>query len=1701
MDASTKSSLEDKEPPSQAEETRDSTEFVSEEEVVLVPRKDEEIVIESPSLEEELNQDVETVQEDVIDKDEEKEVEMMFIDESKEEEPPLMPPQDETLQENIDLEEDILRPILAGTEATDIQQVNPDFETVEDRKLVEMMTKPTQGEVEELETVTPTVWVISDELPQEAGEVTVEIGTTKVELEFTKAEPLEISPTAEVSPTSEQSERPEQDSGVTEAPWTEKLSTTAEVWADFETEVKVPDQEVDLKEKNEEKVPDQEVDLKEKTEEKVPDQEVDLKEKTEEKVPDQEMDLKEKTEEKVPDQEVDLKEKNEEKVPDQEVDLKQKNEEKVPDQDVDLKEKTEEKVPDQEVDLKEKNEEKVPDQDVDLKEKTEEKVPDQDVDLKEKNEEKVPDQDVDLKEKTEEKVPDQEVDPKEKTEEKVPDQDVDLKEKTEEKVPDQEVDLKEKNEEKVPDQDVDLKEKNEEKVPDQEVDLKEKTEEEVPDQEVDLKEKNEEKVPDQDVDLKEKNEEKVPDQDVDLKEKTEEKVPDQDVDLKEKTEEKVPDQDVDLKEKTEEKVPDQDVDLKEKNEEKVPDQDVDLKEKTEEKVPDQDVDLKEKTEEKVPDQDVDLKEKTEEKVPDQEVDLKEKTEEKVPDQEVDLKEKNEEKVPDQDVDLKEKTEEKVPDQEMDLKGKTEEKVPDQDVDLKERTEEKVPDQEVDLKEKTEKNVPDQDVDLKTEETEESLGTEQPQQTMSYIVEYNNGNFVDINESNLDLDLLQNNFGLEYEDTFGNEIGVSIIRPLRPFKDQVLDLSLRLREETYTDALRDPTSLQYKRLERVFTRKMVDAFDRLPGLKNVQVVEFRPQKDLERGLVVSVHYAVTLEVDTGGVSNDTLDFITLQSNFVGKNYARAEQPTVLYTISDFRNYITEALHLQSNENVLLSTKPTTLPTGDLDNMDNILAAEKPPDAPTHESEHQVFLKKEDFQFDTFGFSKHNDELSVSENDVIDIDETATAAVESTTDAITNITTITTITTRASSGRDDAGAAEEEEDSLDSQESDRDLGLRSDFSLDDNLGSGASGDGSVPMSLDSDPGHTNPEVLPPPDLETSEDDLDEIPTSASTKTPHIPPEITGKDEGFEPTEAHAVFEIENLQSEKNEDETPVSTPTLTTEPQEGIKTTQDRDKFEIFSETTVFPVIFDDTTERDETLTSTELSTTGSNDEKANTSITIKPDASNGEIEPTTTATKEDSKAAAEVDSKSPEDHLTQEIVEIPSLIQSFESKRGDSKTDVVSTASVENVEFPSIIPMSEYEAKTETVSSKLPDSDLETKADVSSQTDDNTVRLFSDGSSDSPSFDVSFGLVPFDSDGSGAGPGDEEVAGSIPGVSDSLQARHQRALTVFFSLRVTNMVFNQSLFNKSSDEYRRLEQRFVTLLVPYLESNLNNFQELQILNFQNGSVVVNSRLRFVTPVRRGLTTAVYLVLKDFAASAQKNMDLSIDRSSLDVESGERADACKFLGCNSFSRCRLNPVSLEPECVCLPGHLSVDGLPCLSVCQLQPDFCKNDGKCDVVPGKGAICRCRVGENWFFRGEHCEEFVSETLLVFGAVGSVLCFLFVAVVIVCVLSKFLRQQEPEDDNNAISGDGQKWDQSRFQIPVESDSPVLAQSYRRYDDHLPVPPSYPQAPPPLPTYSGAISRQEMEERLRLQLCSRDHAFNDPIPTTLFLKRRGSSST
>ncbi|MBN3274786.1 IMPG1 protein, partial [Polyodon spathula] len=237
----------------------------------------------------------------------------------------------------------------------------------------------------------------------------------------------------------------------------------------------------------------------------------------------------------------------------------------------------------------------------------------------------------------------------------------------------------------------------------------------------------------------------------------------------------------------------------------------------------------------------------------------------------------------------------------------------------------------------------------------------------------------------------------------------------------------------------------------------------------------------------------------------------------------------------------------------------------------------------------------------------------------------------------------------------------------------------------------------------------------------------------------------------------------------------------------------------------------------------------------------------------------------------------------------------------------------------------------------------------------------------------------------------------------KELVVFFSLRVTNMMFSDDLFNKSSPEYRSLEKTFLGMLLPYLQSNLTGFKQLEILNFRNGSVIVNSKMKFAKSVPYNVTQAVHCVLENFCNAVSKHRDLEID--SLDIEPADKADPCKFMACNEFSRCVVNRWTKEAGCVCDPGYHSEHGLPCQSICNLQPDHCLNGGQCEIIPGQGAACRCPVGKHWLYQGARCTELVAlpvnPCILIASVLGCLTLVFAVIVFLILIKRKYIRTRK----------------------------------------------------------------------------------------------------
>ncbi|XP_042176031.1 interphotoreceptor matrix proteoglycan 2 [Oncorhynchus tshawytscha] len=968
----------------------------------------------------------------------------------------------------------------------------------------------------------------------------------------------------------------------------------------------------------------------------------------------------------------------------------------------------------------------------------------------------------------------------------------------------------------------------------------------------------------------------------------------------------------------------------------------------------------------------------------------------------------------------------------------------------------------------------------------------------------------------------------------NDIEMEVLEwPTRAHLEQVVELSILLKGERYSDALRDTASFQYQTLNQQFIDKIEDALGGLPGLKSVTVLEFRFQKDAQGLDGVVVVYAVTVEVEGEGVSSEQLDYLTLQSNLVENSYRELkERPTVVYNITDFRNNITEALlndniirdttlaldpdllQLESVSSVPESIESTAGITKD-DCLEEILATEMTPDA----SE----VKAED--------------VVMGENDVIVLAESVTLPPEP------EVTI------------DDTGMEEE--------------GLL--------LGNTVATESPPPELLPADPvspeqpeGSTLPK--PPLEIEPSGSGVDRLedlpfqpeeeeePASAAEEEYTIEEEVVLEEVIIEEEILTEEAESKVPPEEEQEEEEAVEVSEEEVVEEEAVEVPEEEEEEEEVVEVSDTAEVLEEEAEPSENLEYNILETetkeeleevnpafvpveTMEDPEPAeslnvpeNAMETVPPDEPEEEAnevlgpiieEPVTgedaleveeeVAKEEVVMELLDMTETSVEDLVEEEIMLVDEAVPEAAypttlSAEKESPFTQVSDAIVEEEATEATgldaAPEPEAEAKDQGVTPALTPAKKYPGPDISITLELQTIDPVTD-----------YDLVPFGGTNQTEEGSSGYPSGGVHGVDHSvaMPINPGRALMVFFSLRVTNMKFSDDLFNKSSPEYKALEQRFIELLLPYLQSNLSNFQNLEILNFRNGSIVVNSRMKFGKPVPRGVNNAVYLILEDFANTAYKTMNLAIDKYSLDVESGDQANQCKFQACNEFAQCSVNRWSGEAECVCNAGYFSVDGLPCQSICDLQTDFCMNDGKCDIIPGQGAICRCRVGENWWYRGEHCEEYVSEPLVVGIAIASVAGFLLVASGVIFFLARTLRDQYDKDETEDPLRRGESIPSleraTKYNPMYESEATTgYSHYYRRY----PEAPVYSSASAEASTdfsseeirhiyENSELTKEEIQDRIRIiELYAKDRQFADFVrqhQTALDTRRESALDT
>nr|XP_019956153.1 PREDICTED: interphotoreceptor matrix proteoglycan 2 [Paralichthys olivaceus] len=861
-----------------------------------------------------------------------------------------------------------------------------------------------------------------------------------------------------------------------------------------------------------------------------------------------------------------------------------------------------------------------------------------------------------------------------------------------------------------------------------------------------------------------------------------------------------------------------------------------------------------------------------------------------------------------------------------------------------------------------------------------------------------------------------------ESTLDNDIDVQ--PPTPAMLEQVVELSIVLTGQTYSEELEDPVSLQFQTLSRQLAEKIEDALEGLPGFKSVSVLDFRPQdsQGLE-GLVID--YAVTVAVDAAGVSNEQLDYLTLQSNRVENSYHEVkERPTVVYTISEVKNFVTEALH--NNELEAVSEIPESVSAAD---GAMVVVVDEP------------------------------QEIKILEEDVEDVDV-----------IVLEESTVVSAAPLLITSAPEADIIEEE-------------GLL----LEDTVQTAA---------VENPPPENLPAELPSP----------ELPEDVTLPEPPMEVEASGSDleDLLQLTTASDSGEdVENPEETESSEEEGL--PALIPSP-EAVDVAGEASQPDS-SEISLFPVDEEslEVINEDSNLTDVPLAVEEENPKDAAVDVIL-------DIEPSETFEEsviEDHSVEEAAESEGQEVPVDSGTPEAPAVEEEATGAPSISTEDLTEeevllvnkdeeeppgTDSLNPVQPTALSP--ERESPFTRVSDVNPASEGLPDIVIPSLT---SIEGLDDATIGDPGFDVvhyGYGLINHTEEGSTGFP--FGVAHGTDQVSISMPANPGRALMVFFSLRVTNMIFSDDLFNKSSAEYKALEQRFLELLVPYLQSNLSHFENLEILNFRNGSIVVNSRMKFGKPVAQAVTTTVYLILEDFCNTAYQTMNLAIDKYSLDVESGDQADPCKFQACNEYAECKVNKWSGEAECVCNAGYFSVDDLPCQSICDLRTDFCLNDGKCDIIPGQGAICRCRVGENWWYRGEHCEEYVSEPLVVGIAIASVAGFLLVASGVIFFLARTLRDQydkdESEDPIRGAESLPSLESATKYNPMYESEATTgYSHYYRRYPDY----PLYSSASAEASTdfsseeirhiyENSELTKEEIQDRIRIiELYAKDRQFAD----------------
>ncbi|XP_069582778.1 interphotoreceptor matrix proteoglycan 1 [Ranitomeya imitator] len=125
------------------------------------------------------------------------------------------------------------------------------------------------------------------------------------------------------------------------------------------------------------------------------------------------------------------------------------------------------------------------------------------------------------------------------------------------------------------------------------------------------------------------------------------------------------------------------------------------------------------------------------------------------------------------------------------------------------------------------------------------------------------------------------------------------------KQQIVEFTVTLNNQEFTNELSDPNSPQYQELATTFLLKMQKVFENLPGFKEIQVLWFRQKKEKDRSDSIVVRYAVVFEKGSSGSKNKIDETPTIGSSKVEKGN-NEEAKEMSYTVLELQQMVAMAL---------------------------------------------------------------------------------------------------------------------------------------------------------------------------------------------------------------------------------------------------------------------------------------------------------------------------------------------------------------------------------------------------------------------------------------------------------------------------------------------------------------------------------------------------------------------------------------------------------------------------------------------------------------------------------------------------------------------------------------------------------------------------------------------------------------------------